>query len=89
MTVKLNQAALVSETIELLNMFSSGGRFDRERDRGNFGRLFEKDVLSKLKLYHESRPRGYGRLAGMEIIKRLKWVEDTEVEQDKVREIIR
>jgi hypothetical protein len=85
----LTEKDLVNETIELMNMFCTDGRFEREKDRENFKKLFEKEVITKLKLYHESRPRGYGRLAGMEIIKRLKWVEDTGAEQDRVRQIIR
>jgi hypothetical protein len=89
MPVQLTQKELVNETIELINMFSTDGRFERERDKENFEKLFGKTVLAKMKLYHESRPRGYGRLAGMEVIKRLKWIEGTEREQDMVRKIIR
>lgn len=87
MPVRLGKKELVNETIELLNMFSENGEFIGDHDRENFEKLFER-VLEKLKLYYESNPRGYGRLAGIEVIRRLAWVEDTESEVDKVREII-
>lgn len=88
MPVQLNERQLVSDTVELLNMFSRDGRFVSDRDEDNFGKLFEKLVLPKLKLYHESNPRGYGRLAGMQVIRRLQWVEGTEWQQGQVREVI-
>lgn len=89
MPVRLTENELINETIELINMFSSNGRFERLRDKENFSKLFDKNVLSKLKLYHRSRPLGYGKLAGMEIIKRLALIEGSEEEKDKVRVVIR
>lgn len=89
MAVRLTQQDLVDDTIELINMFSSNGKFEREKDRENFGKLFERDVLEKLKLYHMSRPRGYGKLAGMEINKRLERVKGLEGFQEAVMKIIR
>ena len=88
MQVRLSQEDLVNEVIDLINMFTTDGCFEREKDRENFSKLFEKDLLERFRLYHESRPRGYGRLAGMEIIKRLKMVEGAEECQEKIREIM-
>ena len=87
--VVLTEKELIRETIELMNMFTVNGRFERSKDRENFEKLFEKNVLTKLKLYHRSRPGGYGRLAGMKIIRRLKWIEETEKLQEAVRRVLR
>ena len=89
MQVRLNQKELVNETIELINMLTTNGKFACDRDAENFGRLFEKMILPKLKLYHKSKPRGYGKLAGMEIIRKLKLITGTEKIQEKIRTIIR
>ena len=78
----------MNEAIELINMFSTNGEFERKKDQANFRRMFEKYLLEKFRLYHESRPREYGRLAGMEIIKRLELVDGTEECQEKIREIL-
>ena len=88
MPVQLGEKELVTEVSELLNLFTSDGRFISEHDERNFGILFEKEVLKKLKLYHESNPRGYGKLAGMKIIERLGWIEGTERQVEKVREVV-
>lgn len=88
MQVSLSQEELVNEVIDLINMFTTDGSFEREKDRENFSKLFEKYLLERFRLYHESRPRGYGRLAGMEIIKRLKMVKGAEDCQEKIRGII-
>ena len=88
MPVRLSEKVLVDETIDLINMFAVDGRFEREKDRQNFRRLFT-ELLEKLKLYYESNGRGYGKLAGMGIIKQLEFVEGCEMEIDRVREIIR
>lgn len=88
MPVQLGEKELVTEVSELLNLFASDGRFISEHDERNFGILFEKEVLKKLKLYHESNPRGYGKLAGMKIIERLGWIEGTERQVEKVREVV-
>ncbi len=88
MPVALSEKDLVAETVELLNMFSRDGRFFSERDEANFACLFEKLVLPKLKLYHESNPRGYGKLAGMQIIKRLRWIQGTEWQVEQVKEVV-
>jgi hypothetical protein len=88
MPVPLSEKDLVADTVELLNMFSRDGRFFSERDEANFARLFEKLLLPKLKLYHESNPRGYGKLAGMQIIKRLRWIQGTEWQVEQVKEVV-
>ena len=88
MQVRLSQEDLVNEVIDLINMFTKDGAFEREKDRENFKRLFEKYLLEKFRLYHESRPRGYGRLAGMEMIKKLRLIEGTEECQDMIRGIL-
>ena len=89
MPVQLGEKELVTEVSELLNLFTADGRFISEHDERNFGILFEKEVLKKLKLYYESNPRGYGKLAGMKIIERLGWIEGTERQMEKVREAVR
>ena len=86
--IRLSQEDLVNEAIELINMFSTNGEFERKKDQANFRRMFEKYLLEKFRLYHESRLREYGRLAGMEIIKRLELVDGTEECQEKIREIL-
>ena len=88
MPVQLGEKELVTEVSELLNLFTSDGRFISEHDERNFGILFEKEVLKKLKLYYESNPRGYGKLAGMKIIERLGWIEGTERQAELVREVV-
>ena len=88
MPVQLGEKELVTEVSELLNLFAADGRFISEHDERNFGILFEKEVLKKLKLYHESNPRGYGKLAGMKIIERLGWIEGTERQAELVREVV-
>ncbi len=88
MPVRLSEKALVNETVDLINMFTANGKFEREKDRENFRRLFT-GVLQKLKLYHDSYGYGYGKLAGMAIVKQLEWVEGTEMEVERVREMIR
>lgn len=88
MPVQLGEKELVTEASELLNLFTSDGRFISEHDEKNFGILFEKEVLKKLKLYHENNPRGYGKLAGMKIIERLGWIEGTERQAELVREVV-
>jgi hypothetical protein len=89
MPVRIDDRLLVEEMSELLNLFSSGGKFISDHDKKNFGILFEKTVLKKLKLYHESNPRGYGRLAAMHLIQRLRWVEDTGLQEELIRQIVR
>ena len=87
--IRLSQKDLIDETIELINMFTIAGRFEREKDKDNFVKLFAKTIFEKFRLYHESRPRGYGKLAGMEIIKKLKLIEGTDQCQEMVRREIR
>ena len=89
MPVRISDRSLVEEMSELLNLFTSDGKFISDHDKRNFGILFEKTVLKKLRLYHESNPKGYGRLAAMHLIKRLKWVEDTDVQEEQIRQIVR
>ena len=86
MPVQLGEKELVTEVSELLNLFTADGRFISDHDERNFDVLFDKEVLRKLKLYYESNPRGYGKLAGMKIIERLRWIEGTERQVEKVRE---
>lgn len=88
MPVRLSEKTLVNETVDLINMFTVNGKFEREKDRENFRRLFT-GVLQKLKIYHDSYGYGYGKLAGMAIVKQLEWIEGTETEIERVREIIR
>jgi hypothetical protein len=89
MPVRIDYRLLVEEMSELLNLFASDGKFISNHDKKNFGILFEKTVLKKLKLYHESNPRGYGRLAAMHLIGRLRWVEDTVLQEEQIRKIVR
>lgn len=88
MQVMLSQSDLVEETISLINMFAADGHFEREKDQENFSKMFEKYLLEKFRLYHESRPHGYGRLAGMEIIKKLKLIDGTEKCQEMVKAVL-
>ena len=88
MPVRIGEKELVTEVSELLNLFAADGRFISEHDRESFGILFEKMVLEKLKFYYRSRPAGYGKLAGMQVIKRLMWVEGTEKQAEQVRRVI-
>ena len=87
--VRLNHKDLVNETIELINMMTTAGKFNSDKDAENFGRLFDKLIIPKLTLYHESKPRGYGKLAGLEITRKLKLIAGTEKIQEKIRAIIR
>lgn len=59
------------------------------KDKENFEKLFRKTVFEKFRLYNNSRPRGYGKLAGMEIIKRLMLVEGIEQCRHMVRAVLR
>ena len=88
MPVQLGEKELVTEVSELLNLFTADGRFISDHDERNFDVLFDKEVLRKLKLYYESNPRGYGKLAGMKIIERLRWIEGTERQVEKVRGVV-
>lgn len=88
MPVRLGEKQLVDDTLELLRLFTENGEFISDHDQENFSHLFE-EVLKKLKLYHESNPRGYGKLAGMGMIKALEMYEGTEWEVQRVQEIIR
>ena len=88
MPVQIGDRQLVEEMSQLLNLFTADGRFLSVHDRENFGILFEKTVLPKLKLYHESNPRGYGRLAAMHLIQRLQWIEATSRQEEQIREIV-
>lgn len=88
MPVRLGKKELVDDTLELLRLFTADGKFISEHDEENFNYLFG-DVLKKLKLYTDSKPHGFGKLAGMAIIKALEWYEGTEWGQERVREIIR
>ena len=88
MPVRLGKKELVDDTLELLRLFTENGEFISDHDADNFSHLF-KNVLKKLKLYNDSNPRGFGKLAGMGIIKALGWYEGTEWHQEQVREIIR
>lgn len=88
MPVRLSKKVLEDETIELINMFTADGRFISEHDRKNFGKVFER-VLEKLKIYHKNSSRGYGRLAGMGVIRKLRWVDGMEPYIEKVKEVIR
>ena len=88
MPVRIGEKELVTEVSELLNLFAADGRFISEHDRESFGILFEKMVLEKLKFYYRSHPAGYGKLAGMQVIKRLMWVEGTEKQAEQVRRVI-
>ena len=88
MPVLLGEKELVTEVSELLNLFTADGRFISDHDERNFDVLFDKEVLRKLKLYYESNPRGYGKLAGMKIIERLKWIEGTERQVEMVRGVV-
>ena len=89
MPVRLGDKELVTEVSELLNLFTADGRFISEHDRENFGILFERDVLKKIRLYYESNPLGYGKLAAMQVVRRLQWVEGTERQMELVRETVR
>lgn len=88
MPVQLGDKELVTELSQLLNLFTSDGRFISEHDQENFGILFDRTFLKKLKLYHKSNPRGYGKLAGMQITKRLKWIKNTERYIEQVQDIV-
>ena len=88
MPVQLGEKELVTEVSELLNLFTADGRFISDHDQRNFDVLFDKEVLRKLKLYYESNPRGYGKLAGMKIIERLRWIEGTEWQVEMVRGVV-
>jgi len=88
MPVRLGVKELVDDTLELLRLFTRDAEFISDHDEDNFTYLFE-GVLKKLKLYNDSNPRGFGKLAGMEIIRVLEWYEGTEWSRDRVREIIR
>ena len=88
MPVCLGEKQLVDDTLELLRLFTKDGEFISDHDQENFSYLFEW-VAKKLKLYHESNPRGYGKLAGMGMIKVLEMYEGTDWEVQLVREIIR
>ena len=88
MPVQLGEKELVTEVSELLNLFTDDGRFISDHDQRNFDVLFDKEVLRKLKLYYESNPRGYGKLAGMKIIERLRWIEGTERQVEMVRGVV-
>jgi hypothetical protein len=89
MPVRIGDRLLVDELSELMNLFASDGRFISDHDKKNFGILFEKTVLKKLKLYNESNPRGYGRLAAMHLMQRLRWVEDTALQEEQIRQAVR
>ena len=89
MQIRLSQKDLVDEMIDLINMMTTDGKFEREKDKENFEKIFKKTVFEKFRLYHNSRPRGYGKLAGMEIIKKLKLVEGTERFQEMIQEVMR
>ena len=89
MQVQLSQKDLVDELIELINMMTTGGKFEREKDKENFEKLFRKTVFEKFRLYNNSRPRGYGKLAGMEIIKKLMLIEGTEQCRHMVQAVLR
>ena len=89
MQVQLSQKDLVDELIELINMMTTGGKFEREKDKENFEKLFRKNVFEKFRLYNNSRPRGYGKLAGMEIIKKLMLIEGTEQCRHMVQAVLR
>lgn len=88
MPIPIGDKELVDETTELLNMFTSNGQFISEHDEDNFEILFEKNVLKKLEFYHNNNPRGYGKLAGMKIVKRLQWIEGTEWQVEQVKNVI-
>ena len=88
MPVQLGEKELVSETTDLLNLFSKDGRFISSHDQKNFSILFEKTVMKKLKLYYESHPRGFGQMAGMKVIGRLDCIRGTEEQVRQVRALI-
>lgn len=76
MPVKLNDAVLVKELVELINLFSEKheGTFISEREIFGFDWCFEK-LLGKLSFYFNNNPRGKGKLAGLKMIKLLGDVE--------------
>lgn len=88
MPVQIGEKELVMEVSELLNLFTENGRFISEHDQENFAILFDKTVMKKLKLFYESNPRGYGKLAGMKMIRRLEWIEGTDWQVEEIRELI-
>jgi hypothetical protein len=88
MPIRLNYKQLRDETVKLYNMFCRDDAFISEHDQRNFELLFD-GVLEKLKFYYENNPRGYGKLAGMEIVKVLEWVQGTEGLVEKVKRVMR
>ena len=88
MHVRLGRKELVDDTLELIRLFTEEGFFISEHDEMNFDHLFV-GILKKLKIYNESNPRKYGKLAGMGIIKSLDMNEETEWYQGKTRKVIR
>ena len=88
MPVQIGEKELVTEVSELLNLFTENGRFISEHDQENFAILFDKTVMKKLKLFYESNPRGYGKLAGMKMIRRLEWIAGTDWQVEEIRELI-
>ena len=88
MPAGLGKKELVDDTLELLRLFAEDEKFISDHDKDNFIHLFES-VLKKLKLYYDSNQRGFGKLAGMGIVKVLGWLEGTEWCQEQVRKIIR
>ena len=88
MPVRLGEKELVDDTLELIHLFTEDGCFISDHDEEVFYTLFD-GILKKLKLYYDSNPRGYGKLAGMGIIRALEQYEGTEMAAAKVREMIR
>jgi len=89
MQIRLSQKDLVEEVSDLINMMTTNGVFERQKDKENFEKLFKNTAFEKFRLYNNSRPRGYGKLAGMEIIKKLKLIEGTEKIQEMVQGVLR
>ena len=88
MPVKLGEKELTSATVELFNMFTADGKFISDHDRANFSILFAR-LLERLKLYNDSNPRGYGKLAGIKMVRILGTVEGTEAFVEMVQHVIR
>ena len=89
MPVRIDDRLLVEEMSKLLNLFSSDGKFISDHDKKNFGILFEKTVLKKLKLYHESNPQGLWPTGCHTPDPKTQVGEDTGMQEELIRQIVR
>ena len=58
--IRLSQKDLIDETIELINMFTVAGRFEREKDKDNFVKQFTKKSLKSFAFTMRAGPGGMG-----------------------------